>query len=151
MFQNIGKIIKGIAIALLIIGTIGSLILGFSLVNEGINIPVDRPFWLGPLIATIGILTSFLISVFIYGFGQLIENSDIIVNTLAPNYRDVEGKKLEQITKHEMEKINNQFSDDWGIAIKSLSNEELIERINSEEWQFEYRALCKKELHSRGM
>ena len=144
MFNNIGGKIKGYAEFTTWIGIVISVVVGAIILFTSSLV-------VGLVIALVGSLISWISSIFLYGFGQLVENSDIIVNTLAPNYRDVEGKKLEQITKHEMEKINNQFSDDWGIAIKSLSNEELIERINSEEWQFEYRAMCKKELNSRGM
>ena len=144
MFNNIGSKIKGYAEFTTWIGIIISVVIGAIILFTSSLVG-------GLVIALVGSLVSWISSIFLYGFGQLVENSDIIVKTIAPNHADSDNEKIVQISKQEMEKINNEYSDNWGEAIRSLSDEELIERMNSQEWQYEYRVLCKKELNSRGM
>ncbi len=74
MFNNIGKKIKAFAIFFASIGFIISLIAGITLL-------FDSGF--GILIIIIGCLGSWISSIFFYGFGELIENSNIIVSILS--------------------------------------------------------------------
>jgi len=73
MFNNIGSKIKTLAIVLCLFKIVGCIITGF-VVMYTIN------FMIGLLISVVGSLISWISLFFIYGFGQLIENSDIIVS-----------------------------------------------------------------------
>jgi Na+-transporting methylmalonyl-CoA/oxaloacetate decarboxylase gamma subunit len=94
------------------------------------------------------ILIGFLIcwvSVFVlYGFGQLVENSDKIEKRLSSL---IENDARE--TQEDKKKVEGYFNSKWQEDIKSLSDEELRVRMGSEDWQPEYRELCEKELNSR--
>lgn len=81
MYQNIGKTIKYLAkflffvdILLSIISAIGVMSTVHTLTNAG----AVAGFSLALLYAAVAILVSFVKSVFIYGFGQLVDNSDAI-------------------------------------------------------------------------
>lgn len=84
MFNNIGGKIKTVAQVICWLGIIGSIILGIATISE-----VDET--LGILIILLGPLFSWISSFITYGFGQLIENSDILVE---------QGKKGEYTTSH---------------------------------------------------
>ena len=76
MFDNIGRKIKGLASAVTWIGIILSIISGISMLSSSgglLAIPAI-------LVMALGSLFSWLASLTLYGFGQLIENSDIIAN-----------------------------------------------------------------------
>lgn len=73
MFKNIGGKIKTLAEILAMLGMIGSIILGIIELMAGENVLI------GFLIFIIGSIASWLSSCFIYGFGQLIENTDFLV------------------------------------------------------------------------
>ena len=81
----------------------------------------------------------------LYGFGQLIENTDILVSKLAPDYKETPETEIEDEVR---EKQEYEYTT-WEDRISTLSTEELNERINSEDWQDDYKALCKKELEKR--
>ena len=74
MFDNIGAKIKTVASTLTIIGIFLSIVAGTVMLLEGI---------IGGLFLILfGSLFSWLGSFLLYGFGQLIENSDIMVELL---------------------------------------------------------------------
>lgn len=74
MFNNIGGKIKIVAMTLCIIESVISAILGLVL------IVVDKStIATGILLIIVGPLLAWLGSFLLYGFGQLIENSDILV------------------------------------------------------------------------
>ena len=68
LFEDIGKKIKGIAIAAFVIGIIGSVVAGLDAI-------VDQQFLGGILIMVFGFLCSWLSVVLLYGFGELIETA----------------------------------------------------------------------------
>ncbi|MBQ3529899.1 MAG: hypothetical protein IJA47_05350 [Oscillospiraceae bacterium] len=74
MFNNIGGKIKTVAMTLCIIESVVSAIYGLVLIatDKRTILPGILLILIGPIIAWLG---SFLL----YGFGQLIENSDILV------------------------------------------------------------------------
>jgi hypothetical protein len=76
MFDNIGGKIKGLAKLVCWLGIIGSGICG--IVFEG----ATRSNGGGLVIAIVGAVISWIGSFFIYGFGQLVENSDIIAEKI---------------------------------------------------------------------
>ena len=72
MFNNIGGKIKGLAIIIFAIGLIISFSVGFVLIKNGNSSRGILVIILGSLISWISVFT-------LYGFGQLVENSDILV------------------------------------------------------------------------
>ena len=76
MFENIGGKIKGLAVVIFTIFTIAAVIAAFFLIGTG----SDGLALFGILLLVLGPLTALITSWFLYGFGQLIENSDILVS-----------------------------------------------------------------------
>lgn len=72
MFDNIGGKIKGLTTAIAVIG------IGISVI-AGIILMFTISFLSGLLVAVVGGVSCYVGSFFAYGFGQLIENSDILV------------------------------------------------------------------------
>ena len=77
MFSNIGSKIKVLAVVITCIGIVASIIIGIVLmtIDEELIVP-------GILVMIVGSLLSWLSSFFMYGFGQLVENSDKTVALL---------------------------------------------------------------------
>ena len=73
MFENIGKKIKGLASVVTWLGVLMSFVIGIIIFNS-----VDSGF-LAFVIILGGSLISWISSFFLYGFGQLIDNSDKLV------------------------------------------------------------------------
>ena len=89
MFSNIGSKIKIVAIVSTVIGMIISVVYGFVLVKYSALV--------GILVVVLGCLGSWLGSFTLYGLGQLIENSDIIVKQLKKiNSTTPDGKGINQ-------------------------------------------------------
>lgn len=74
MFDNIGSKIKTLAQVICWIGIIASVIIGFVLMVQD-----EDTAFIGILTMILGSLGSWIGSFMTYGFGQLIENSDILV------------------------------------------------------------------------
>lgn len=74
MFDNIGKKIKILAYILTWVGIIASVITGIAMMNSFDSIVKT----IGLIVLIVGSLLSWASSFIIYGFGQLIENTDII-------------------------------------------------------------------------
>ena len=70
MFKNIGAKIKGMVVATFILEAIGVIIGGAFLLKDG------NPY--GWVVLIVGLLVAWLSNLLTYGFGQLVENSDII-------------------------------------------------------------------------
>ena len=98
MFTNIGKKIKVLAIVITVIGILMYLVVGVLIIAESRG--RDGQVFVGIAIMIIGSLMSWLSSFILYGFGQLVDNTDILVqlgrsdsmpgNNVAPiNYNDV--------------------------------------------------------------
>lgn len=83
MFENIGRKIMMLAKVLCWIGIVGSVMCGGALVAVGITgfggVPAYTAILGGFAVAALGALFSWIGSFFVYGFGRLIENSDILV------------------------------------------------------------------------
>lgn len=75
MFSNVGEKIKGLARVITWIGILASVIGGIVLIGGG-------KFIVGLLTAAVGVLFSWLGSLGLYAFGQLVENSDQCVYCL---------------------------------------------------------------------
>ncbi len=103
MFDNIGGKIKTLAQVVCWIGIIASVIIGFVMMAQD-----DDTAFAGVLIMVLGSLGSWIGSFMTYGFGQLIENSDILVkqgNKLPEkqnntNYTTI-ASSINEATKHQ--------------------------------------------------
>lgn len=80
MFDNISDKMKSAATALAILGIIGSIIVGIVMIAESLLV--------GLLVIIVGSLSSWVSSFTLYGFGQLIENTDIISSKYITNASD---------------------------------------------------------------
>ena len=87
MFKNIGGKIKGLAAFFAWVGIIGSILGGIGLM---IAIGDEIAIIAGIGIAVAGSLVSWIGSFLLYGFGQLIYNSDIIAKNTQSNYNPVQ-------------------------------------------------------------
>lgn len=75
MFNNIGGKIKAVCSLACALGIIGSLLLGLSLLMSGHVVS-------GTVLAALGSLLAWLSCLALYGFGQLVENSDILAGRM---------------------------------------------------------------------
>ncbi|MBR3824812.1 MAG: hypothetical protein IKJ39_06395 [Lachnospiraceae bacterium] len=80
MFNNIGEKIKTLASVITVIGIIASLILGCWMISANDDLAL-----IGLLVMFLGSLVSWIGSFLLYGFGQLIENSDKLVQMYSSN------------------------------------------------------------------
>lgn len=78
MFDNIGDKLKGVAVAACVLGIVASLIGGIAMMVGGAVL-------IGILTIVLGALISWLSCLGLYGFGQMIENSDTLVAMLGGN------------------------------------------------------------------
>lgn len=110
MYSNIGRKIKVVAEAVAIIGIIGSVIAGIVLMFSGLGyFGNDVNVGIGFLILIAGPIASWINSIFIYGFGELIEKaSEIAKNTKKPSKIE-RDKKLETLLQW---KENNLISEE---------------------------------------
>ena len=74
LFENIGRKIKAVACVGMLILSVGSLIAGLSLIIQEDSYPA-----IGLLIIIFGPPLSWVAALTTYGFGRLIENSDILI------------------------------------------------------------------------
>ena len=82
MFDNIGGKIKGVAKFITWLGIIASVISFLIIVSIGENELIG----LGFILLVVGCIGSWLSSLMLYGFGQLIENTEIIAEKYIPKY-----------------------------------------------------------------
>lgn len=90
MFKNIGGKIKGLAKVICIIEIAASIVAGFDMMGSGHN---DAMVGMGLAVMIGGSLVSWIGSFFIYGFGELIENTTVIAELAAK--ADAEKNKAE--------------------------------------------------------
>ena len=103
MFNNIGRKIKLCAELVTWIGIIISILTGIILmITDG----TFNGFFIGLLYCIIGPLACWVSAFVLYGFGQLIENSDILVKALAPEQNKSTNVNIKQISIVESERIN---------------------------------------------
>ena len=90
MFDNIGGKIKTVAATIAWLGIIGSIIIGIIIIAEANDsyYPSATETLRGWLVIIVGSLSSWVSSFTLYGFGQLIENTDIISSKYITNASD---------------------------------------------------------------
>ena len=85
MFDNIGRKIKMLAQILCWIGIVSSVIAGFVLIIKGMMSSRDSIFaGIGFGVMIVGSLFSWIGSFFLYGFGQLIDDTQAMRSKIAP-------------------------------------------------------------------
>ena len=77
MFKDIGNTIKGLAIAILVLGFGLSLIAGFLIFYYALDLTFDTVI-VGIITILGGFIGSFIVAALIYGFGQLIDDISAI-------------------------------------------------------------------------
>ena len=75
MFENVGLKIKAIAKIFFVIQVIASVMCGLFILAEGELIIGDIFLLVGPVILILGPVCSWMSALFVYGFGELIENT----------------------------------------------------------------------------
>ena len=85
LFKNIGKLIQEIAYIMLRYGTIVSFVAGIILIVLGFNTNDDTFFYIGIPELILGPISTALNALFVYAFGQLVEDTHIIAQTNQPN------------------------------------------------------------------
>lgn len=90
MFDNIGSKIKTVATTIAWLGIIGSIIIGIIIISEANDsyYPSATETLSGWLVIIVGSLSSWVSSFTLYGFGQLIENTDVISSKYVVNTPD---------------------------------------------------------------
>ena len=91
MFTNIGKKIKTLAQVICWLGIIGSVISGFGLMATE-----DDLIGIGVLVMVLGALFSWIGSFFLYGFGELIDQTQMINTKLGPQTNFYGGGNTQQ-------------------------------------------------------
>ena len=92
MFDNIGRKIKTLAQVVCWIGIIGSVISGIVMMANDEDLA-----FLGFMIMVIGSLVSWVSSFTLYGFGQLIENTDQLVLNAEKPYSNKKAKQTKKV------------------------------------------------------
>lgn len=107
-FDNIGGKIKGLAKFIFAILTIIALIGGlFFLIKGKEVVGNDVIEIIGLLIIMVGPILAWINSWLLYGFGQLIENSDIIANDYSQKYEIREKKRETRLREDAKISISN--------------------------------------------
>lgn len=116
MFDNIGGKIKGLASILTWIGIVASVIIGIIFIADG-----DGG---GILIMILGSLTSWLSSLLLYGFGELIENTSTIAQNTSKGKSGTNGSTAQSQKAQELKKLYSQgqlTEEEYRDALENLT------------------------------
>ena len=87
MYKNIGKKIENVAIGWFILTSLSSILLALFICDSfTAHFAIQTLLFI--IIVSLGIFISWVISLFIYGFGRLIENSDTMVAIHTDSFED---------------------------------------------------------------
>ena len=139
MFKNCANKIKTLASVLFWLGLIGSFIGAIVLWAEG----TDELVGIGFAVLFGGIFGSFSITLLMYGFGQLIENSDKIA-------KNTQGAKAKKVEAPAAEIKNEDASDAQEVTSEMLGDCDLcgkqgvpvVKASISDEYGTRYRTVC---------
>lgn len=121
MFDNIGGKIKGVAKIITWMGIITSVISFLIILSTG----DDKLIGFGFIILIVGCIVSWLSSLTLYGFGQLIENSEIIAGK-SPISGTCKGIQVSQQTENKnMSTLNNSKNFDELIEDMDLTDSQI--------------------------
>ena len=105
MYDNIGGKIKGLAKATFIIGIIGAIIVGIVMMVSSDEILI----FLGLVVMFIAPVIVWISSLFLYGFGELIDKvSDIERNTRGGERKSLKQDKVDSERIQKIEKLRSQ-------------------------------------------
>ncbi len=117
MFDNVGGLIKGFAKGSFWIEAIGSVIAGIALMCNGEDY--------GLFVLLLGPGAAFVFAMFCYGFGQLIENSDII----AEEHDRVNKKREKVVAKKEQKRMAEKQAQRREVAKVTIANPNVDEDV----------------------
>lgn len=99
MYDNIGKKIKGLAVVSFILMALVPIFVGMSFISEG-----DFLMVIGLIIAVVGPILSWIFSLLLYGFGELVDKTCDIE-------RNIRGTESESVSQSErISKIEELYS-----------------------------------------
>lgn len=108
MYKNIGEKIKGLAKVTCIVEAIAAVITGMVLMTEG-----DELALIGFLVIICGPVVAWISSFLLYGFGQLVANSDIIAEQYKRTnrtYEKIEAKNNDRKQERQRKEIKAMIS-----------------------------------------
>ena len=108
MFNNIGKKLKVVAVVFCWIGIVASVVFGIILIDDYDEV-------VGAVTLVVGVLSSWIGSFALYGFGQLVENSDLQTERMWKAQTD-------------MEKLTSEFLSFTQAANEYMSKKETKQR-----------------------
>ena len=139
---NVGLVIKIVVEIFLILNCIVTALACFCCLFNGLYI------WI--LWFVLELFGAWFVALLVYGFGTIVQNTEKIVEKIE---KDDEAHKNELNlvkVKNEKIKVSQKTITRWQNEILSLSDEELVKRLqNEEDWQIEYVDLCRAELELR--
>lgn len=111
MFDNIGGKIKTVAATIAWLGIIGSIIIGIIIIAEANDsyYPSATETLSGWLVIIVGSLSSWVSSFTLYGFGQLIENTDAIFSEME-SIRHITSKYVSNVSDKTQSSSNDTIS-----------------------------------------
>lgn len=120
MYSNIGKKIQKLAMVCAILGMIASVVIGGSLIESadgwlGTN---ETMVVIGGVVIVLGSILSWVLSFVLYGFGRLVENSDIIARQYRRNAKNEPMEPEEP--KQPMSQVIRNAMDKGAIAAKNF-------------------------------
>lgn len=135
MFENAGGKIKLVAFVLCILGIVASVFYGiFVFVQD------SRLFFSGLVIMLVGSVCSWIVALFAYGFGQLIENSDVVIEHLEQG----SGEKA-VCAKEKFKKTEGVENSSAKVAVKKTSEVlEITPPVYDETEEKEFTNRCLK-------
>lgn len=138
MFDNVGGKIKGVAAIVTWLGIISSVILFFVILLPAIEAEKAGMIALSFIILVIGCLISWLSSIVFYGFGQIIENSDIIAGrTNLENFEETDTNEnlIHASGSNSVENVSKTF--DQVVNDSALTIEQKTKIKELKEWKDE--------------
>lgn len=123
MYDEVGGKIKTLAKVIAWVGIIASVVVGIVTISTGVGI----------LVLILGPLFSWLSTLVLYGFGQLIENTDILVHQImfhqpnSPYYNDQTNnfqpdKRRDNLNNYQVNNLYNGKTSDSRLSAKYCSN-----------------------------
>lgn len=114
MFSNIGRKLKTLAMLICWLGIIVSVILGFVTIAQANQVPfLERTLVISGLTTMgVGSLCAWIGALFTYGFGQLIENTDVIRKQLS---NEPEEAKEPEAENEPEEQTNGSVAEDGSV------------------------------------
>lgn len=145
MFNNIGNKIKVLAQFFCYAGIALSIFLGIRIILS------NNKLIFALLLIILGSIVSWISSFILYGFGQLIDNSDILVRKIHSNsFSQHSPNQIDQMSATQLSDIScKNFNTHWYNGIKALSDEQLKQKINDQSYEYNFRVMCQQELNAR--